>query len=113
LTSNPTGSGDRSTQASSVFFSYSREDQARALPIIAQIEAAGFSTWWDGLLEGGERFSSTTAAALDRARAVVVLWSQRSVESHWVHDEATRGRDRRILVPLSLDGTPPPLDRHC
>lgn len=92
-----------------MFFSYSRDDQARARPIIALIEAAGFPTWWDGLLEGGERFSSSTEAALDRARAVVVLWSKTSAQSHWVHDEAARGRDRRVLVPLSLDGTPAPL----
>ena len=94
---------------SSVFFSYSRDDRARALPIIRQIEAAGFPTWWDGLLEGGERYLSATEAALDRARAVVVLWTGTSAKSHWVHDEATRGRDRGILVPLSLDNTEPPL----
>jgi TolB-like protein/tetratricopeptide (TPR) repeat protein len=94
---------------SSVFFSYSREDQARALPIIKLLEEAGFAVWWDGLLEGGERFSHTTEAALERAKAVVVLWSKTSTQSHWVHDEATRGRDRRVLVPLSLDGAGPPL----
>lgn len=97
------------TLASTIFFSYARHDQARALEIIKLIEQAGFSVWWDGLLEGGERFSRTTEDALDRAQAVVVLWSKTSVHSHWVHDEATRGRDRRVLVPLSLDGSPPPL----
>lgn len=96
-------------EPTTIFFSYSREDQARALPIIRLIEQAGFSVWWDGLLAGGERFSRTTEDALDRAKAVVVLWSKTSVQSHWVHDEATRGRDRRILVPLSLDGSLPPL----
>ena len=94
---------------STIFFSYARDDQARALPIIELIGQAGFSVWWDGLLEGGERFSRTTEDALDRAQAVVVLWSKTSVQSHWVHDEATRGRDRGVLVPLSLDGSPPPL----
>ena len=94
---------------STIFFSYARGDQARALPIIKLIEQAGFSVWWDGLLEGGDRFFRTTEDALDRAQAVVVLWSKTSVQSHWVHDEATRGRDRRVLVPLSLDGSPPPL----
>ena len=94
---------------STIFFSYARDDQARALPIIRLIEQAGFSVWWDGLLEGGERFSRTTENALDRAKAVVVLWSKTSTQSHWVHDEATRGRDRRVLVPLSLDGSSPPL----
>ncbi|MBL0924776.1 MAG: TIR domain-containing protein [Sphingomonadaceae bacterium] len=94
---------------STIFFSYSREDRARAVPIIQMIEQAGFVVWWDGLLEGGQRFSRTTEEALNRARAVVVLWSQASINSHWVHDEATRGRDRQILVPLSLDGSLPPL----
>jgi TolB-like protein len=106
---NMTSDADLSTRATSVFFSYSRDDQARAKPIIALIEAAGYPTWWDGLLEGGERYARATEEALDRAQAVVVLWSKTSAQSHWVHDEATRGRDRRILIPLSLDGTPPPL----
>jgi TolB-like protein len=96
-------------EAATVFFSYSREDEKRARPIIAILEAAGYDVWWDGLLGGGDRFSKTTEAALERAKVVVVLWSKTSVSSHWVHDEATRGRDRRVLVPLSLDGTPPPL----
>lgn len=105
---NPAEQGS-AERASTVFVSYSRTDRPRAVPIIRIIEEAGFTIWWDGLLEGGERFSQTTEDALDRAQAVVVLWSKNSVHSHWVHDEATRGRDRRILVPLSLDGSPPPL----
>jgi TolB-like protein/Tfp pilus assembly protein PilF len=92
-----------------IFLSYSRADQKAALPVIAALEAAGFSVWWDGLLEGGERFAKTTEAALENAKAVVVLWSKTSIASHWVHDEATRGRDRRCLVPLSIDGCEPPL----
>lgn len=101
-----TGAGGKPT---TVFVSYSRADQKRALPVIELLERAGFAVWWDGLIEGGERFSRTTATALDTARAVVVLWSQTSADSHWVHDEATSGRDRGVLVPLSLDGTEPPL----
>ncbi len=98
--------GERET---TVFFSYSRTDQKQAEAVIGLLEQAGFSVWWDGLLGGGERFANSTQAALDRARAVVVLWSEKSVGSHWVHDEATRGRDTGRLVPLSLDGTDPPL----
>lgn len=94
---------------STVFVSYSRTDDRRARPIIETLEQAGYAVWWDGVLGGGERFARTTAEALERARAVVVLWSKTSVESHWVHDEATVGRDRDRLVPLSLDGVPPPL----
>lgn len=97
------------TRETTVFLSYSRTDQNKARAVIDVLERAGFSVWWDGLLEGGERFANATETALERARAVVVLWSETSVNSHWVHDESTRGRDSGRLVPLSLDGSEPPL----
>ncbi len=92
-----------------VFLSYSRADRKAALAVVRVLEDAGYRVWWDGLLEGGERFSETTEAALQQARAVVVLWSKTSATSHWVHDEATRGRESKHLVPLSIDGSLPPL----
>jgi TolB-like protein/Tfp pilus assembly protein PilF len=98
-----------SSGATTVFVSYSRDDRKRALPVIQLLESAGYAVWWDGKLEGGERFAASTARALDTARAVVVLWSKTSIASHWVHDEATGGRDRKCLVPLSLDGSDAPL----
>ncbi len=95
--------------APTVFVSYSREDLRAVKPIVAAIEAAGYTVWWDGTLSPGERFAISTDTALEHARAVVVLWSAKSIGSHWVHDEATRGRDRGCLVPLSIDGSKPPL----
>ena len=92
-----------------VFVSYSRGDQKQALAIIRMLESAGFRVWWDGLLEGGVRYDRATENALDHAKAVVVVWSKTSVDSHWVHDEAARGRDSGRLVPVSLDGVSPPL----
>jgi ABC-type branched-subunit amino acid transport system ATPase component len=59
-----TGAGGKPT---TVFVSYSRADQTRALPVIELLERAGFAVWWDGLIGGGERFSRTTATALDTA----------------------------------------------
>jgi TolB-like protein/Tfp pilus assembly protein PilF len=93
----------------SVFVSYSRTDLDRARPVIALLEGAGFDVWWDGRLEGGENYLATTENALETADCVLVLWSQTSVGSHWVRDEAQRGRERGCLVPLSLDGTMAPL----
>lgn len=92
-----------------LFISYSRADQRQALPLIRALEQQGYGVWWDGLLEGGDNFLPTTEAALESADAVVVLWSKTSIDSHWVRDEATVGRDRRRLVPLSIDGSMPPL----
>ena len=92
-----------------VFLSYSRDDRDRAVKIIGALEGAGFEVWWDGLLTGGETFLQTTEQMLEISDAVVVLWTATSVTSHWVRDEATRGRERNCLVPVSLDGSTPPL----
>lgn len=92
-----------------LFVSYSRSDLDRARPVITLLEAAGFDAWWDGRLEGGENFLQTTENALETADCVVVLWSATSTQSHWVRDEAQRGRERGCLVPLTIDGTMAPL----
>lgn len=92
-----------------VFLSYSRGDLDRARPVMTLLEASGFDVWWDGRLEGGENYLQTTEAALEGADCVVVLWSATSVASHWVRDEAQRGRERGCLVPLTIDGTMAPL----
>lgn len=92
-----------------VFVSYARADEKMARAVIATLEQAGFKIWWDGLIPGGERFSARISEALEGARAVVALWSAASLESNWVQDEAAWARDHRRLVPLSLDGSDPPL----
>ena len=92
-----------------VFVSYARPDEKAAKVIIKALEQSGFNVWWDGLIPGGERFGAHISAALEGARAVVVLWSANASRSDWVKDEASYGRDRRRLIPLSIDGSEPPL----
>jgi tetratricopeptide (TPR) repeat protein len=93
----------------SVFLSYDRDDDARARPIAAHLERAGHSVWWDRQIKGGGEFSAEIEAALAEADKVLVLWSQRSVRSAWVRDEAAVGRERGCLVPATIDGTAAPL----
>jgi TolB-like protein/tetratricopeptide (TPR) repeat protein len=97
------------TASPSVFVSYAREDAKQARAIVDVLERAGYRVWWDVLIEGGEAFSRKTEDALNGAKAVVVLWSKSALNSHWVRDEAGFARDRKRLVPLSIDGTEPPL----
>ena len=92
-----------------IFLSYDREDAARARQIAIALEKAGHSVWWDRHITGGAQYAMEIDRALKAANAVVVLWSERSVESAWVRDEAAAGRDAGRLVPVSLDRTPPPL----
>ncbi len=92
-----------------VFLSYAREDGPSAEKLAVALERSGHSVWWDHNLAGGERYLKTTESELAAAKAVVVLWSRVSVDSHWVADEAGVGRDDGRLIPISLDGALPPL----
>jgi TolB-like protein len=105
----PAPSEKLSCEDGHVFVSYARADEAWAQAVITALEEAGIPAWWDGLIPGGKTFSAQIAEALEQARAVVVLWSANSLESDWVKDEASVGREHRTLVPISIDGSSPPL----
>ena len=92
-----------------VFLSYAREDEPAAKQLAESIGRAGHDVWWDRHIQGGSRFSTEIDRELKSAEAVVVLWSPLSVESAWVQDEAAEGRDTNRLVPVSLNGSRPPL----
>jgi hypothetical protein len=92
-----------------LFISYAREDREQVEQLASALEKAGFSVWWDVALEGGHQFAAEIERQLERADAVVVLWSAASVRSNWVLDEAMHGRDRGCLIPVRFDDTPPPL----
>ena len=93
----------------SVFLSYDRDDAAKAKSIAHVLEKAGHQIWWDRHIKGGAQYSKEIEIALKAAEAVIVLWSERSVESAWVRDEAAAGRDSGRLIPVLIDNTVPPL----
>jgi TolB-like protein len=86
-----------------IFLSYSREDQATAQRFAEGFEAQGFSVWWDVTLRPGETFDEVTEAALRDAKAVVVLWSPRSISSRWVRAEAAIADRNKTLVPVMIE----------
>lgn len=90
-----------------IFLSYSRDDQVTARRFAEALEREGFSVWWDEALNPGETFDKVTEQALRDARAVVVLWSRRSVDSRWVRSEATQADRYGKLVPVTIE----PCDR--
>lgn len=94
---------------STVFLSYAREDSHRIRPLVAILEKDGHIVWWDEQVAGGDQFTQAIQDALDKADAVVVAWTKTSVQSAWVRDEAAHGRDSGKLVPITIDGSLPPL----
>lgn len=93
----------------SVFLSYDHEDYARAAPIAAVLEAHGHMVWWDRQIHGGAEYNSEIELAVARSDAVIVLWSEKSVRSAWVRDEAAEGRDAGKLVPVLIGAVKPPM----
>jgi adenylate cyclase len=92
-----------------IFLSYSRDDRACAEALARVLERAGHEVWWDRRIESGEEFAAEIEAALDRADLVLVAWSAHSGKSPWVRDEAATGRDEGRLLPVSIDGSRPPM----
>jgi adenylate cyclase len=93
-----------------VFVSYARSDKARVAPLVAAIEAKGWSVWWDPEIVPGQEFDRQIAAELRIAAAVLVVWTPNSVESRWVRGEAREGAERGILVPVRLERADLPID---
>ena len=86
-----------------IFLSYSRDDLTTARRFAEGFEREGFSVWWDQTLRAGEVYDRVTEKALQDAKAVVVLWSKHSVESHWVRSEATQAQANGTLVPVMIE----------
>lgn len=111
----PCGSFQRSIaltgglSVASIFLSYDRDDSERARHFARALEQAGHNVWWDLHVRGGAQFGKVIEEALKAADAVIVLWSKNSIESAWVRDEAAAGRDSGRLIPVTIDGTEPPL----
>jgi TolB-like protein len=86
-----------------IFLSYNREDQAVARRFAEAFAAQGLDVWWDTALKSGEAYDEVTETALRTAKAVVVLWSKKSVASRWVRAEATLADRNKTLVPCMIE----------
>lgn len=65
--------------------------------------------WWDDAIHSGETFDEVIEEELRAAKAVVVLWSPRSVSSRWVRAEATLADRRRKLSPVIIEPCEKPI----
>jgi adenylate cyclase len=93
-----------------VFVSYARADKARVAPLVAAIEAKGWSVWWDPDISPGQEFDDQIEAEIEAASAVLVVWTPTSVASRRVRGEAREAAERNILVPVRFDQARLPMD---
>ncbi len=92
-----------------IFLSYNRDDQATARRFAEALRARRVQVWWDQTLRSGEAYDEVTEGALRGAKAVVVLWSKKSVVSRWVRAEATLADRNRTLVPAMIESCERPI----
>lgn len=83
-----------------VFISYKSEERTLPEALATDLQAAGYSVWWDVALVGGPSFREQILGELDAARAVIVIWTPASVRSEFVLDEAERAKALNKLIPL-------------
>ncbi|MGH8613861.1 MAG: SUMF1/EgtB/PvdO family nonheme iron enzyme [Gammaproteobacteria bacterium] len=94
---------------SDIFLSYAHEDLERAHRLAEALEGHGWSVFWDREIPAGKTWRQVISAALRQAHCVIVAWSEASIQSDWVCEEAEEGRARNILVPVFFDEVNPPL----
>ena len=94
-----------------LFLSYKAEDRGCVARLAQALEADGLSVWWDAHIGGGEDWRETILRQLEAAKAVIVVWSERSIGPHgqFVRDEATRALKRGTYFPVRVDKVDPPL----
>lgn len=87
-----------------VFISYSQLDRALAEEVHALLEGLGLKVWRDIRLldEPTVDFITHINLAHSRSQRILVLWSQSSVTSRWVREEAERAAGQQRLVALAL-----------
>jgi hypothetical protein len=94
-----------------VFLSYSSQDREREalVRLVAALEQSGLSVFWDRKIPPGMTWRTVLQQRLTQARTILVVWTNDSVASEWVHEEADHGRARDILFPVLLDKVMQPI----
>lgn len=93
-----------------IFISYSRENRARAEQLANVLSAHGWSVWWDRKIAAGTTFDKIIEQELDSAKCVLVLWSQSSIHSEWVKNEAAAALEREVLIPVLIENVRLPIE---
>lgn len=92
-----------------IFISYCRADRAAARLFAESFGEEGFDVWWDAVMHSGETFDEVIERNLRAAKAVVVIWSPRSVSSRWVRAEATQADRANKLIPVKIEACELPI----
>ena len=101
---------EKSKPLASCFISYSSYDYNFAEKLQKALEACGVLCWFaPDDMDVGDRIRDTLEKAIELNEKVILILSERSIESDWVEVEVEKTLDRerslksKVLMPISLD----------
>ena len=80
---------------SDIFVSYASADRNRIRPLVRALETSGRSVFWDRTIPTGKTWRQVLDAELRQCRSVLVVWTENSVASEWVHFVVGRARSAK------------------
>jgi formylglycine-generating enzyme required for sulfatase activity len=84
-----------------IFISYSKQHAQLTEDLARDLEAEGYTTWWDtSLLPDDVFFPETIRTEIKAAKVVIVIWTEHAVTSRWVYSEATEGDEQGKLLQV-------------
>ncbi len=87
-----------------VFISYSTEDRQIVESLRGEIESARYAVWFDQELIGGQKFRNVIDKRIDASKAVIVVWTENSIDSDYVVCEAEKARKQKKLISIRDPG---------
>lgn len=98
-----------------VFISYSQRVPEPTVAVADELTKRGFKPWYDVNLLPGQFFGTVIKDNIDRAQAVVTIWSEPALTSQWVPAEAKMALDQKKLIcvrteDLDARRLPPPFN---
>jgi hypothetical protein len=94
---------------SDIFISYARADLNTVKELAHALQEHGLDIWWDDRIDPGKPFDDIILQAITEARCIIVLWSEASIKSQWVKEEAIEGLERQILIPVLIEDVDIPI----
>ena len=88
-----------------IFISYKSEDKAEADIIKSKIEKSGFSCWMaPDSIPVGSSYAAEIEDAINDCKALVLLFTERAMNSQWVEREVDRAiNQKKLVIPLKTE----------
>ncbi len=84
-----------------IFISYSKKHAPLTEELARDLEAEGYTTWWDTrLLPDDVFFPDSIRNEIAAAKAVIVIWAEHSIASRWVYSAANEADKQGKLLQV-------------